>query len=365
MAPKNKSLQEDKEETIRDQRQAKQIAEFKNLIKQTMKKKDIYYRDDLTFLRDFVDYIEDHQVEYPRTLAVQSGAPGSAYATHTTPMLVTKGYVQSLASHSFSNDGMRPIAQVLDIETSYKDGAPGHERVKKTVASIIDGDGKRLCCHFATQITEAARSLTSGAFVRLDLFSATNHRVNPTSPLMPVILVLRYTALGHSDLIVSRSEITTPETEPFSSATDENDPPPVSSPDTSESEDIEAIPNRKAVCTWDHRLCSVYGIEAKVCVCVTNPVDRYDLEVLAENCYFVYRPVNEMKPWHKRNLLYWWYATNVYQICGKFKRGRLPVCLVRMIRMAHPNPSGVPYKDFVELEEDEMATKRRRCSRDH
>jgi len=284
MVRKKKSLQEEKQEAIQDQRQAKQLAEFHHLIEQIESKKDIYYRPDLAFLRQFVDFIEDHRQEYPRSVAVQSEASSSTRATTVSTIFPTRGFVQSLANHTLDNNGPRPIVQVLDAETSYKDGAPGHERIKRTVASVIDGDGNRLCVHFATQITEAARSLTSGTLIRMDLFTATHYRVNDTSPLMPVVLVLRYTTVGSSPLVVSRTEISTPETVPFVPETDENEPPPVPSSDPSDDDgDIDPIPNRDAVCSWTHRLCSMYGLESRVCVCVSDPVSSFDLEVLAEN----------------------------------------------------------------------------------
>ena len=57
------------------------------------------------------------------------------------PIQPTMGFVQSLASKRFKNEGVAPVMKVFAVETSYKDGAPGHERVKKTSLSMIDLDG--------------------------------------------------------------------------------------------------------------------------------------------------------------------------------------------------------------------------------
>ena len=120
------------------------------------------------------------------------------------------GFVQSLASKTFKNEGVTPIMQVFAIKTSYKDGAPGHERVKKTSLSMIDGDGNRICARLATHLTEAGRSLEQGSLLRLDLFNEVYYRVNSNTALMPAILILRYTLLGCSELIVKPGQILTP-----------------------------------------------------------------------------------------------------------------------------------------------------------
>lgn len=43
---------------------------------------------------------------------------------------------------------------------------------------------------------------------------------------------------------------------------------------------------------------------------------------------------------HKRNMLYWWYMTNTYNICGTGNRKEPPACLKYAIRCAHPEPDG-------------------------
>jgi len=62
----------------------------------------------------------------------------------------------------------------------------------------------------------------------------------------------------------------------------------------------------------------------------------------------------------KRNMLYWWYATNVFLICGKGCRGPLPECLVYAIRCRYPNPKGVPYAGFLENDEETSRSKQKR-----
>ena len=64
------------------------------------------------------------------------------------------------------------------------------------------------------------------------------------------------------------------------------------------------------------------------------------IELIANECYFAGDNVMSMTNSKKINLLYWWFDTNVYSICGKSKREKLPDCLVCAIRKCHPNEDG-------------------------
>ena len=45
-------------------------------------------------------------------------------------------------------------------------------------------------------------------------------------------------------------------------------------------------------------------------------------------------------------MMYWWYATNVYSLCGKGNRGKLPDCLEYAIKKTYPEPEGVAYSQY-------------------
>ena len=100
------------------------------------------------------------------------------------------------------------------------------------------------------------------------------------------------------------------------------------------------------VCTNENRVCARYGVRFIGCVCDVLPVGQRDLATIKEDCYFATDDLDEMTPSHKRNMFFWWYATNVYNISGKSKRGKLPECLEYAIRLEHPNPDGVRYKGY-------------------
>jgi hypothetical protein len=89
-----------------------------------------------------------------------------------------------------------------------------------------------------------------------------------------------------------------------------------------------------------------YGIQFETCICQAFPVKSLMLQEIARECYFVSMSTNKMQNNHKRNLVYWWYATNIYFICGAHNRAELPECLVWDVRRHFPNKPGVPYKGY-------------------
>ena len=62
-----------------------------------------------------------------------------------------------------------------------------------------------------------------------------------------------------------------------------------------------------------------------------------DLEDIADKYYATTMPVEAMANNLKRNMLYWYYATEVYHVRGWLDRKPLPTCLVFCIRFIYPN----------------------------
>jgi len=101
---KNKSTKQDeKAERLSNQEKARQLAKFEHLTKSVLSHHNIYNRPDLGFLREFVDYVEDHRDVYPRTKSLE--APASLVpVSSSSPIALTSGLVQSLASHTGGAD---------------------------------------------------------------------------------------------------------------------------------------------------------------------------------------------------------------------------------------------------------------------
>lgn len=75
--------------------------------------------------------------------------------------------------------------------------------------------------------------------------------------------------------------------------------------------------------------------------CYLNQIDMPELETILRECPFVTEELDKMLPNHKRYLLYWWWAVNVYEVGGRGNRGELPSCIVNRIRSMHPAPDNV------------------------
>ena len=88
------------------------------------------------------------------------------------------------------------------------------------------------------------------------------------------------------------------------------------------------------------KVCSNHGIQFVVCVTECIPVADVSLTAVAKECVFATKPVPDMNPKEKRFLLYYWYATSVYQFRGKGNQVNLPNCLVWAIHALYPEPNG-------------------------
>ena len=93
-----------------------------------------------------------------------------------------------------------------------------------------------------------------------------------------------------------------------------------------------------------------YGVHFPTCVLahvgIPDPNDA------ARNCWFLddggfaAADNDEERMRWTRNVLYWYFATNIYSIYGSRNRAELPECLVTEIRRLHPNLLGVPYAQY-------------------
>jgi len=66
-----------------------------------------------------------------------------------------------------------------------------------------------------------------------------------------------------------------------------------------------------------------------------DSVDKTDLEVVGQYCFFATTEVTNMTNSNKQNMLYWWYMTNTYNICGKGARQKSHACLKAAIHKAY------------------------------
>ncbi|KAL7524915.1 hypothetical protein ACHAXR_001740 [Thalassiosira sp. AJA248-18] len=65
--------------------------------------------------------------------------------------------------------------------------------------------------------------------------------------------------------------------------------------------------------------------------------------MVARECVFANKDVELMSPSEKRFLLYYYFATTVYQFRGKGNRVELPECLKEAVRALYPNKQEVEF----------------------
>ena len=85
------------------------------------------------------------------------------------------------------------------------------------------------------------------------------------------------------------------------------------------------------------KLCSSHGISFSTCLSKCIPIEGISLARVAKECVFVTKELKDMNSSNKRFLLYYYYATSVYQFHGKGNRVELPECIVSRIRKAYPD----------------------------
>ena len=305
---------------------------------------DMWSAERLAYLRNFVSFACRHN--FPRL-------PGDDTVELPLPQAskeATHGYVQALTNLESGSDvpgvgwGVNgPVLVVYAIETGHHKDVSSvvkkeeEQTVKLTTLRLVDGSGDQIHCRLAINLAETGRCLKRGDVIQLDSYTELRFRVNKTSPRLPGLFVHELSRLGHTILKDKNVKNILPMAKSLPDEhTDLFEP--------SSERVIDPRVDEKPECTDQNRCCAVYGIRFVNCICKCMPVDKCDLATIKEDCYFATNELDDMQPNHKRNMLYWWYATNIFSISGKGNRGKLPECLEYAIREAYPNPEGVQYK---------------------
>lgn len=303
---------------------------------------NMYLSPRLLYLRNFVSFVNRND----ETFSVCSGDDTIELAVPRGPD-TTEGYVKALSELRSGSDIVgwdgTPILTVYSTETQHYNEVTSlvndneKQRVKLTHMRLVDGSGDQIHARLAVNLTESGRLLKRGDKLRLDSYTELSYRVNKQSPRMPALFIHALSRLGNVPLQDETINNQIPVTVVVPSEhNDEYEP--------SKENIIDPRKDKKPECTDENRCCAVYGIRFLKCVCVCIPVNNHNLKTIKEDCYFATDDIDDMPNNHKRNMLYWWYATNVFSISGKGKRGKLPVCLEYAIREAYPNPEGMSYK---------------------
>ena len=301
---------------------------------------DMWEHPRLKYFRDFVNMV--HRLPHVYVSHDGDDCIGMPLPPEDRGVVLTEGFVRGLSELMNGRDICdHPILSVLSVNPGYQKEAlviDDPQRVKLTELRLVDGDGEHIHARLNVSLAEVGCQLKRGDKIRLDMFTEVRYRMNVKSPRMPGLFIHKLSRVGH-DIIPDA------ESKPMVSCSvmlprehaEEFDP---------EGDDPVIDPRKdpKPCCSDDNRLCALYGLRFLTCICDAIPVGGLKLATIKQDCYFATDDLNDMTNSHKRNMVYWWYATNVFSIVGKDNIGRLPVCLEYAIRSEYPNPDGLPYK---------------------
>ena len=326
-----------------------QCAHVLHLLTADPQKKDFWERKEFKLIRQEIAVIQSQPELYVPVCgdilpdhSVASG--GEDETAHKTPAL-TQGYIKAIASFKeWNEDDELPILQVssapdMSMEQSSRKSKSSH--IHMTHLRLCDGSNDEMVGRLSMHLAHDGKKLSKGDIIQATSFTPLTYTPSEAKKQYksPAIVIHQYRRVGYAPVAKVNNPLhcTTIPRE-LKELSEINSLQFAGSVD--EYEKLEEVE-----CTAETRYCSLYGVNTVVCVCETDPVDKVDLEVVREYCYFATSNVKDMKNGHIRNMLYWWYMTNIYHICGKGKRAPVPKCLLAAIRKAHPEENGL-YKVY-------------------
>lgn len=310
-----------------------------------------YHLPELGFVRDFVNHVNAHRIEFMPSSEHDGIAVANNSRNTKCNVSLTKGFCRGILDSTW-DCGQRANLQVVSYKTEYVnpnvESFLYNQNEKIASLTLADGDGNGLLAKISTHLTDYVCQLKAGMVVNIDLYTPITFRCGESSngPIHPAVLLLRFDILGIMDMSVQKETVSMITRDaPVSRPLLDNERKSVGN-DTQHSDSNEPVPHPEELCTEQKRLCSVYGVNYRICICKATPPRSISLDAISMNCHFATKKVENMSPSLKRNLLYWYYTTNIYSINGTKKQKQLPDCLVYKIRCLFPNKQGHPYKCF-------------------
>ena len=265
---------------------------------------------------------------------------------------LTTNYISSIAEYK-DLDAKLPILQVvstpnMDFEEFSRKGKSTN--IHFTHLRLCDGSNDVMTGRLSMHLAHEGNKLEEGDIIQLNRFTALTYQSSGTDKpyRSPAVVIHIYSRVGSA--AVPKKLESPKHCNPMTAEEMEANNKHVSGDTVQSSDGAEEKEGYERLveveCTPEHRYCSVYGLNPVLCVCVSDPVKKVDMEVLRQYCYFATMDVTQMEPTSKRNMLYWWYMTNTYNICGKGNRQKPPACLLAAIRKEFREDDGW-YKIFV------------------
>ena len=354
------SGQDKKEIELKLAKQEESIAHTEHVLKvltSTPKGSKVWDRPEMQNIRELVEVIRSNPQIYH--LRVGDHLPDGSIVDQDEDAKIpapTTNYVKmTAAGESVIEYAPTPVLQVVSKNMALEGSTGGNNHTNMihfTNLRVCDGSGDVMLARLSMQIAHDGDKLKEGDIIQLNLFTPLTYPPSGgggSHHRMPAVVVHTYTKIGYSALPKELN----PPMHCITMTQDEVDECVRNESQNlrggeggNDDEDDQYERLVEVECTAQNRCCSLYGVSQVVCVCESDPVDKIDLEMVRRYCHFATTDVSKMKNGWKRNMLYWWYMTNIYNICGKDNRKEPPACLKAAIRKKFPEPNGL-YKRYV------------------
>jgi hypothetical protein len=320
----------------------------------------IWLEDDVQFLRDFVATVSNDHEHFPPALPPGGPADEVSLTREATPPL-DRDFVAKIYSRDILSDlDCHPIGVVTACSSTFREihhtSLHKIDQRKIYTLHVADGDKNVVTVKVASQLNYMMHRVTVGSVIKLLRFNPVPFKQSDIegAQLRIALIVTNFETCGTMEVDETlkthpggrlQVHVIRPAVQP---AEVREQAPTFGDPYLNElwRDPSQWEPVENPVCSPENHLCSKYGVRFDICVCDAIPISRQDLFHCAHDCPFVTMEIREMTNARKRNLLDWWYMTNVYSICGKEKRRELPTCLLWRIRAYYPNKRGDRYKGF-------------------
>jgi len=282
-------------------------------------------------LRDRILAIADNPRKYPRTPQAQGWGKTAA---DLTKKIGTGMYHRTLSTNDLDGDPI--ILQVVQTEDHVVHSTIGSSSfsTRKLKMAAIDGDGMPIMLRVdSTLNAEAATMLTKGTIVAIPSFITLYFNYDDEKDLRCALVARSFERVGYQPIdagIYKNLHLNYTVQETTEKAT-------------------QSCAKPAPGCNCGGKLCSKYGLNFIVCLTECIPVESISLELVIRDCVFVTKTLEEMTNSDKRFLLYYYYATSVYQFHGKGNRVELPNCLIAAVRALHPPEKMELCTDEVEM----------------
>lgn len=364
------------------------LVNFKHFLGIAKQSQDYWLSDSCADLRKFCRHYEAHPQQFPMKYHDSPRVDGQNPApeveeTRKAPALST-GFFDRLNASTAEDEKVEPVLQVLTFEIKYekskrKVDIEAYEKSKRKKGGkttpiptfrrcrlvLWDGGQKMVLGVLATNLNnDACHQLSEGQpIIRVKKFNIVQYREDNTYT-QPGIFLLQYQYLcmpltapvkmSSLCFLTYEADTKTEEREEVIKPHASDDEPLTifhrRIVDYQSNSNMEPLPSKcLALCKPSDRLCSRYGIVLNYCLAEhyeANIKSGDFIEAIACGCPLVDRDVIDMEPHHKRFLLYWWFATNIYFVKGNKNRQELPPCVEACIKMTYPNHKGTPYVGF-------------------